>query len=438
MLRKHGRKGLQTSAILAMAFIVTACGSSQPEDNTPGEQTDEVTIQYWHINSETLGANAIRETISRFNELHPNITVEAEFQGNYGELMNNLQASIAGGSPPDIAQIGYNFRQYVLTNLPHVPVSDFADTDPEYGEFIDGFIDGILNLGQDADGMQRAIPLAISSPLMYYNADLFREAGLDPEAPPQTWEEVREAALIIREKTGEYGLGLQTNAADNWLPQSLIESNGGWIIDPDGQVAVNQPEVEEVYRFWQELALVDRSLPVITDAEQEQAFAAGRLGMYVKTSAALSNFIDLAAFELRTASFPSWGDQDRRLASGGNALFIFSQDEAKQRAAYEFLKFVSSKEGQTIWVKDTGYLPLVKDVEDDPQYLQGYFEENTLILPAQEQLAHSVPWLPMPGDRGLEAERVLIEARESILNGADVQQTLQEANDSMKRVLGLD
>src|SRR5690606_13703998 len=153
---------------------------------------------------------------------------------------------------------------------------DFAESDPEYDEFINGFTDGILELGQDSEGVQRAIPLAISSPILYYNADLFRAAGLDPDDPPQTWEEVREVARIIREQTGEYGLGLQTNAADNWLPQSLIESNGGWIIDPDGNVTIDQPEVAEVYRYWQELALVDRTLPVVTDAEQEQAFVAGQ------------------------------------------------------------------------------------------------------------------------------------------------------------------
>ncbi|MFS8543651.1 MAG: ABC transporter substrate-binding protein, partial [Limnochordales bacterium] len=283
---------------------------------------------------------------------------------------------------------------------------------------------------------QRAIPLAVSVPLLYYNADLFRQAGLEPDNPPRTWEEVRQAARQIRERTGQWGIGIQITSANNWVPQSMVESNGGWLLDPEGRVAIDSPEVIEVYKFWQDLAQRDRTLPVVTDAEQEQAFVAGRLGMYIKTSAILQNFAQQANFELRTAPFPTWGDKPRRVAAGGNALFITARDPGQQRAAYEFIKFLTSKEGQTIWVKGTGYLPIVQGVEDDPRYLADFFAENPLMRAAVAQLPDAVPWAPFPGPRGFEAETTLAEAREAILNGADVEATLRETAAILRRLLG--
>ncbi|MFW6274032.1 MAG: ABC transporter substrate-binding protein [Halanaerobium sp.] len=397
---------------------------------------DRTTIEYWHINAEHFGAGAVEEQIEVFEELNPEIEVISRYQeGSYGGIINNLQRDLAAGDAPVVAQIGYNFRLLVINEFPHKAIEDFKDVDPEYDDFIDGYIDGVLEPGRDGEGYQRGIPLAISVPVLYYNADLFREAGLDPDSPPTTWEELRSAALAIKEETGEYGLGIQISDSNNWLPQSMVESNGGWFLNPQGEIKVNSPEVIEVYKFWQEMALEDRSLPVITDRQQEQSFVGGRLGMYLKTSGALQNFAESSDFDFRTAQFPSWGDKQRRLASGGNALFIFAQDEEKQRAAYEFIKFLGSKEAQTIWVKGTGYLPLVKGVSEDPEYLGDFFAENPLMKPVQAQLGNAVPWLPFPGDRGFEAEQVLIDARQAILNGADVEGALTQSEALLQRLL---
>ncbi len=239
----------------------------------------QVTIEYWHINSATFGAQAVTQAIAAFQAEHPEVRVVERFQeGSYGGLLTNLQAAIAAGRPPAVAQIGYNFRLFAFDELPHVPVEAFSDRD-DYAAFVDGFIPGMLRLGSDDAGVLRAVPFAVSVPLLYYNADLFREAGLDPDAPPATWSEVREAAKAIRDATGRFGIGIQISNSNNWVPQGLIESNGGEILDADGNVGVDRPEVIEVYEFWQALALEDGTLPVVTDAEQEQAFLAGQLGM---------------------------------------------------------------------------------------------------------------------------------------------------------------
>jgi multiple sugar transport system substrate-binding protein len=416
-----------------LPVLVAACAAL----SLGAARAEPVTIEYWHINSATFGAGAVAKSIAAFQAEHPEITVVDRFQeGDYGGVINNLQAAIAAGNPPAVAQIGYNFRLFALDELPHAPIAELGADDPGYGNYLAGFADGILGVGQAADGTQHAVPYAISTPLLYYNADLFRAAGLDPDAPPATWEEVRAAARAIRAATGEYGLGIQVSDSNNWVPQSMIESNGGRILDEEGRVVVDSPEAVQIFTFWQQLARDDQSLPVITDGEQQQAFLGGRLGMYIRTSASLGNFSRQAPFELRTAPFPTWGDQPRRVAAGGNALFIFAREPAQQRAAYEFVKFVTGPAGQTIWVQETGYLPVAKGLDDDPAHLQGYFAENPLVQASLAQQGDIVAWLPLPGPRGLEAEQALIEARQAILGGAEVEPALAAAAARMRELLG--
>jgi multiple sugar transport system substrate-binding protein len=396
----------------------------------------QTTIEYWHINSATFGAQAVTQAIEAFEAQNPDVRVVERFQeGSYGGLLTNLQAAIAAGRPPAVAQIGYNFRLFAFDELPHVPIESFSDRD-DYDAFVDTFIDGVLGLGTDDAGVLRAVPFAVSVPMLYYNADVFREAGLDPDAPPATWAEVREAARVIQAETGRFGIGIQVSSSNNWVPQGLIESNQGEILSADGQIRVDEPEVIEVYEFWQALALEDGTLPVVTDAEQEQAFLAGQLGMYIRTSASLANYMAQSDFDMRTAMFPTWGDKPRRIPSGGNALFVFATDPAEQQAAFEFIAFLTSREGQTIWVRDTGYLPVASGVEDDPAYLADFFADNPLIAPAVQQLPDAVAWLPLPGERGFEAEQALIGAREAILGGAPVEQTLSDAAAQMRQLLG--
>ena len=425
-------KAMVAVLVISLVPVLGLAAGGQAED----EQQSQVTIEYWNINSADFGEDAVLTIIEEFEEENPNIRVLHRYQtGSYGGLLQNLQAALAANRPPALTQIGYNNRLFAMNELPHTPIEEFSD-DPEYDEFMDGFVDGVLGVVQDSDGVQRGVPYALSVPLLYYNADLFRDAGLDPDSPPETWAELREAAIQIREETGEYGVGLQISTSNNWLPQTMVESNGGYFLDPDtGEIGVDDPRTIEVYEWWQRLALEDDALPVVSDAEQLQAFTGGRLGMYVKTSGSLNNITEQASFELRTAQVPSWGDKRRRIASGGNALFIFANEEAQQQAAFEFIKFLLSRRGQSIWSRDTGYMPLVEGVRDDPEYLADYFDENPLTAAALGSLPYSVAWMPFPGPRGQEAEEVLIEAREAILDGAPVEQTLRNAADRIRDIL---
>lgn len=116
----------------------------------PARAQEPASIEYWHINSATFGADAVKQSVAAFEAGQRGIRVVDRFQeGSYGGLLNKLQAALAAKKPPAVAQMGYNFRLFALDELPHTPVADFARDDPGYARWIEGFDPSVLKLGQD-------------------------------------------------------------------------------------------------------------------------------------------------------------------------------------------------------------------------------------------------------------------------------------------------
>lgn len=430
------------SGLILAGNLITGCGTGAKlaDNNNPlSSKTKVTTIEYWHVNSENFGGQTVRELVQKFNEHHPDIEVVEKFQPNmYLGLMQNLQAALAGGRAPAVAQIGYNFLDYATANLPHLPVEEAAKKDPEGQAFLSNYLPNILNLGR-VNGKLEGMPYSISNPVLYYNADMFRAAGLDHQNPPRTWAEVREMARIIKGKTGNYGLYVQ-EPSDNWAQQAMMESNGARILtreDNKARATFDSPEAIEAYQFMADMVLKDRTALHATWEEGTQAFITGKVGMYV-TTIARRNYIETSSkFQVLTAPFPTFGDKPRRVPAGGNALFIFAQDPHQQKAAWEFIKYLESPEALTAWTKGTGYLPPRQDVADDPRYLKPFMEQNPLMKPAVAQLPDAVPWVSFPGNNGLQAEQVLLDARDAILGGRQsAAEALKEAAVKVNKLIG--
>jgi len=283
-----------------------------------------VTLQYWHINAPSFGGDTVKELVRMFESNHSDIKVEEKFQpGVYTGLVQQLQAALAAKQPPDVAQIGYNLLAYVAQNFPHYPVENFRKTD---GAFFSGFPGNILALGQDG-GVQHGVPYGLSTPVMYFNADLFTQAGLDPSRPPATWAEVIAASETVSAKTGKLGIYMQ-QPNDDWIFQYLVYANGGRMLSADGKrVMFDSPEAAEALQLWADNINKRRINPNVTWDEGENSFLAGNVAMYITTIGKRGNLQSHAAFTLRSAPVPVFGTKPRRVAAGGNDLFIFSTDE---------------------------------------------------------------------------------------------------------------
>lgn len=401
------RRGAGAAALAGLGGAALAGCATDGGGNEGGQAGGQVELQYWHINTESLGGATVKELIGRFGEQNPGFRVRERFFEDYTQLLEGLQTSLASDRPPDVAQVGYPYLEYVAVNFPYTAAEDLA------GEgFFDGFRENLLELGQ-VEGRQAGTPYSISNHLTYYNADLVSQAGLDPASPPRTWEEWREASRAILEETGKAGFYLLI-LDDNWSAQAMIESNGGRMLGCEGgeaAAAFDGPEAVEAIDFWAGMVRDDLALNVLRDAGS-QAFLSGEVAAYSTSIAARAGLEEQATFELRGAPFPSFGSKEPALPAGGNNLFVFSGDEARQEAAWRFVEFLESPESLAAWTRGTGYLtPRGEGVAED------FVRQNPIQAVAVEQSPLVVPWASFPGPNGLQASQALFGELQEALGG---------------------
>lgn len=420
----------RVNKLLALLFLGTmmvatlGCGSTKTEAPAGGKTV----IEYWHVNAESFGGPTIKQLVAKFNKENPDIEVVEKYNPDmYKGLTQNLQAAMASGKNPDVVQMGYSYLNYAGENLKYANIQDIINKySPEDKTFLqDQFLPNILGLATTDDGKLIGVPYSVSVPVLYYNPDILKQAGLDPGKPPQTWQEVARYAQIIKAKTGNTGFFMQ-EFADNWAQQALIESNGGHILGKkDGKTiaAFDSPEAAQAYQLLADMVKNGSALHA-TNEEGFQAFLSGKLGMVCTTIGKRENFEKSAKFAVMAAPFPTFEGKPRKVPAGGNLLMIFSQDPAKQKAAWRFVKFLESPEALAMWTKGTGYMPPRKGVTEDPKGLKAFMEQNKLMQAAMAQMPDIVKWASFPGANGLQAEQALIDVRDVILSG---QKSAQEA-----------
>lgn len=412
-------KGFRVLVVLTVTLAVTTlfAGVGALRAQTSGET---VTVEYWHIFSETFGGPVLRSVVNRFNESQQGVRVIERFQpGGYGGLLTGLQAAIAARTPPAVTVIGYNLTEFVIDTFPHKPVYELSGV----RDILNGFSPGVLAFGQKT-GKQHGMPYSVSVPVVFYNADLFKAAGLDPDRFPPTWEGVLQAAQTIKARTGKFGVFMWNR--DTFVIQSLVESNGGAFLSADNRtVTVNSPATREALQFYSDLVNVHKVTPLATSDEGQASFLRGDIAIQVASIANLENFQRSARFEVRTAPFPTFGSKPRKIVAGGNNLFIFATDEKQQAAAWKFVRYLVSSEGLIRWTNGLGYVAPVKRIVEG----QKLKPINPLARPALDTIDSVVRWTNFPGSQGPQAERAILDAVSAFLSGkTPVSQALDEAN----------
>ena len=211
------------------------------------------------------------------------------------------------------------------------------------------------------------------------------------------------------------------------------------IIDADRtRMIFAEPASVEAVSMLRDLAAngIMENLPVDSQLE---GMAAGATAMYLQTSAIQGHLVRGAdgKYELRAAPMPSFGDKPVRPNNSGSALTIHAQDPLKQRAAWELMKFLTSKHGYTVITRDIGYLPLRTAIVNDPEYLGEWVKDHPLLQPNLDQLAKLEPWAPMPGPNYQQISITAMDAMERATFGGDddVAGILADAQERAQRLV---
>lgn len=435
------RKQIWAGVLLSLTILTTACGNNaatnagavqnqgNTSQNAEASTSEPITIKFYSYNlaiaSQVAGTEKL---ISEFEAEHPNIKIDAVPVVST-DINAKVQADIVAGSAPDVAQLTFDGLDFAVNNFNAKPLEDIVPADELAANF-EGFSPNGMKLGQ-LNGKTYGLPFTFSTPVLFYNAKLFEEAGLDPEKPPTTWEEVKEYGLQIAEKTDASGVHVGGAAGGDWIIQALIGSNGGQALSDDRTtIKFGESEAVGAIQMWQDL-INSGANDKMNDSETMEAFSQGKVGMFLFTSALQSSFLaasEAGGWELKSAKMPSFDGKSTTPINSGSALFILSDDKAKQQAAWEFLKFVTSERGYTIITSEMGYLPLRPSIIDDPQYLKDWVEANPLIKPNLEQLEYLQPWVSYPGSNWKQIETILNDAvSKAIVSDGDIATIMQDA-----------
>ncbi|WP_454858977.1 ABC transporter substrate-binding protein [Rhizobium binxianense] len=399
----------------------------------------EITFYNYNLASAGMGQDATNKMIREFMELNPNVKVKGIGVPS-PEMASRVQADTVAGRAPDVAQIVFKDLDYVARNFGAKALEDIIP-EAERQEHFAGMVKAGLDLGK-LDGKTYALAYTFSTPVLFYNANLFRQAGLDPDKPPRTWTDIKEAALAIQQKTGLKGfegdiLGA-AGGSDDWLLQSVVYSNGGRTLSEDRKrLTFAEPEAVAAIQMLRDLhdAGVFQNSPLGAGADN---MAAGKVGMFLSSAVRQGPFLKAAEgkWELRATGMPSFGDRPSAPTNSGSGLVIFANDPIKQRAAWELMKFLTSNRGYTIIASEIGYVPLRTNIVDDPQYLGEWVKKYPLVRPNLEQLSRLHPWTPYPGQNYKQIHNMFMSAMEQAVFGdGDPKAILKAAQDNAQRLM---
>jgi len=389
----------------------------------------KVTIEFWHTHGETFGGPALGEIVKTFNETNgKGIEVREVVYTGYSEINTNLQSAVAANTAPAVSTCSYSNLNYMAQNFPYVsPTTIIEKYFPEDADYLATKYDpAILNLGVAVTGDLLGCPYGLSVPLMYYNADILDEAGLDKENLPKTWQEIRVYAETILEKTGLPGLYIQL-PTDTYsiIPMFLCTGIDEMYTKDENGNFVSQfvtDETVEVWTFMQEM-YKEGAAVFMTNTEALAAFTAGLFGMYLTTSARINQFSEADPNYVASMA-PAWKDNQLAVCLGGNILTIWTNKEEEQKAAWELIKFLLQPENVAAFDNGTGYVPPTQDVTDEQYTMMNH----PLLKDNIGEKAYAKPWTSWPGKNGAAIDKVLISLRDQIINDfVEVRPALEKA-----------
>ncbi|MFB9276882.1 ABC transporter substrate-binding protein [Cohnella cellulosilytica] len=388
-------------ALLLIAGTIAGCSTSAPEEGgspsqpaagTAAADTDDEKIEltfYYPVQVGGPLTATIEAMSAEFTRQNPNITVKAVYTGNYADTGVKTQAAVQGGNPPDVAVMLANELFTLMDMDAVIPLDDFIARDADES-FLPDFFPAFMANAQTG-GQTYSIPFQRSTVVLYYNKDAFRDAGLDPEKPPTTWDELTEMAVRLT-KPGQWGIEIPQNGTTTatWLFQTFALQNGKNVMTADGKQAIfNTPENVEALQFWVDLSQKHKAMPegILDWATTPSDFIQGKTAMMYHTSGNLANVKANAGFDFGVSFLPA--KQQYGSPTGGGNLYIFKGiPEKNQQAAWKFIKFLTEPERAAQWSIDTGYVA-VRESAYETEQMKAYTADFPEALVAKDQLPYA-------------------------------------------------
>lgn len=348
----------------------------------------KTTVEFWHAMGGQK-ALLLEELAEEYESQNEDVKIKLSSKGSYRGTLEETLSAAEKGEAPAIAQIfeagttkarNSGYFQPVEELIPKEHTKSLLQPLKSYYRY---------------DGKLNSVPFNASNPVLAYNKEAFREAGLDPEKPPKTFKEVKEKAKEIKESnTNEYGITFATYSwfIEQWFAEAdeeLVNNENGRAAAPT-ETNINGEFANDLFKWWKEMEEEEiyHNPGIVNRGGAKDLFHEEKSAMLICSTSSIRGVDSNADFEVGTGKFPV-RDKRTGVLVGGASLWI--SDEIPQnvkKAAADFMKWLTKPKQQEKWHKETGYFPVHEDTIPRLRR-KGWFDENPMYKTAFNQLTET-------------------------------------------------
>jgi sn-glycerol 3-phosphate transport system substrate-binding protein len=375
---------------------------------------------------------------SDFQKENPGIKIKPVYSGSYQDTITKVLTAAKGGDAPHLAVMLSTDMYTLIDEGVVVPFDDLAKSADDKA-WMAGFYPGFMKNSQTG-GQTWGIPFQRSTIVMFWNKELFKEAGLDPQHAPQSWSELAEMGrkLTRRDAAGNvtsWGVEVPSSGFPYWLFQAFTTQNGVELMNPAGtQAYFDKPEVARALQYWVDLSRKDQVHPpgIVEWGTTPKDFFERKAAIIWTTTGNLTNIRGNAKFDFGVAMLPA--GKQRGTPTGGGNFYIFKKDSPAERAAaLKFIRWATSPERAAQWAIATGYVAVSPAAWATPE-MKKYLADFPAPMVARDQLQYAVAELSTHENQ--RVTKALNDGLQAALTGAKTpEQALKDAQREADRIL---
>lgn len=426
------QKVVETVVVKETVIVEKAAEEQIPEGAT--------VIDFWHAFGGGRQA-LIQRMVDDYNYTHPGVYVKVENKGSYRDTLNAAILAAQQGNAPHVVQIFEIGSQLALDSGIFMPIED-AVVGSEFQP--DDYIPAVANYYK-INGKFNSLPWNSSNPILYYNKDIFRAAGLDPEKPPQTFEEMLDVCdTIVSSGAAKNCISWPLHGwfFEQWMANMGAElaNNGNGRDARATEVYLDSDAAKTIVSWWKEM--YDKGYYAYSGKLEDwdgadAIFVSGQAAMEITSTSDVVNRQNDAAengFELGTSYLPYPASSERQGVVVGGASIWLTKDhpDNELQAAKDFMIWFTNTENAVRWHKATGYFPVRKSAVDVLK-VENWFERNPAYRAAFDQLLETKETKATQGaliGAFPEVRTIIEQAVEKVLAG---EATVDEALSAAKK-----
>ena len=351
----------------------------------------EVDLQfYFPVAVGGKAATTIDALTAEYVAQTPGVNIDAVYAGSYQDTITKVLTAVRGGNAPQLSVILSVDMFTLIEEEAIVPFEDLITTSEEKA-WLAGFYPAFME-NSTTGGKTYGIPFQRSTPVLYWNKEAFKEAGLDPDTPPATWDEMVEFGKKLTKTDGsgnvtQWGLRIPTSGFPYWLFQGLTTQNDVFIMNSDGnETYFDDPKVVEALQFLVDLSTTHKIMApgIVEWGTTPKAFFERETAIMWTTTGNLTNVRENASFDFGVAMLPA--NKRRGAPTGGGNFYVFADSsDAQKKASLEFIKWITAPEQAAKWTIATGYVAPRPDAWETPA-MMAYTKDFPPALVARDQL----------------------------------------------------